>query len=183
MKVDGGDEMALKELAEQSCKSTYCAGCLCSPPVFNFEWLSHGENPVAGWSSERKLCGGCFKSEVAEAAPFVQRYEAALAAAKNLRTWSINYKGHVPRKWVCDPSELGGVRRRTLPREPERVLASDWWREKDSAEWQLKVTAAYLGHDSVIELRCEKCTGSEPGYGNGTHYYTQWRARGIGCVS
>jgi hypothetical protein len=145
------------------CFTTRCDDCLRRPPTA--EWLSFGEwLPSADFAIWGKLCSGCYQSKVV---PFVQKYEAAQAAAKNLQTWSLNYKGHIPRK-----------------NEPEQAMVSDWWRERDSAEWQLKVTAAYLGYDLVVELQHEKRTSQEASdNGKGTHYYTEWQARGIGCMT
>jgi FYVE zinc finger len=136
------------------CSTTRCTACLRSPPAE--EWLSFRVFKDTG-----DLCGDCYQSK---AVPFVQKYEAALTTAKNLQTWSVNYKGSIPRRG-----------------EPTEDIASNWWREKESAERQLKVTAAYLGYDLVAELRYEKRTEEEPGTGKGTFYFTEWKATGIGC--
>lgn len=108
------------------------------------------------------MCADCYQSK---AVPLIQKYDAALEMAKKLETWSSNYKGRIPRK-----------------SEPSEEISSNWFRKKDSAEWQLKVTAAYLGYDLVAGLRYDKRTEEEPGTGKGTYRYTEWKAIGIGCM-
>jgi hypothetical protein len=132
------------------CFTTRCADCLRNPP--GEEWLPFRVFKDGG------MCGNCYQSK---AVPFIQKYDAALEKAKKLETWSSNYKGRIPRK-----------------NEPSEEISSNWFRKKDSAEWQLKVTAAYLGYDLVAELQYESRTGSEPGTGKGTHHYTEWQANG-----
>ena len=78
-----------------------------------------------------------------------------------VRIYTSNYQGRVPK---------GDFRCK---------IESGWFRDRNESINQLKAMAAFLDCKSVVEVRFNKDTASEPSEnGKGTHYYTIWSVTG-----
>ena len=86
--------------------------------------------------------------------------------AKKIQLYSANYRGRVPYDYGAKTMHV----------------SSSWHRNRDFAERVVMLQAAAKGLDLVFDLKFEKTTGSEPGRGKGTHYYSMWRASGSAGV-
>jgi hypothetical protein len=133
------------------CERTRCGDCLHALPAW--EWMIKQPWPVG-----ERWCKGCIETMEPER----QRYEAAVEAANHVETWPRTYKGKIPRD----------------PQASAIEISSNYCGEKNASEFQLKVAAALAGFDIIYELRFDKDTRSEPGSGQGTHYFTVWAATG-----
>lgn len=104
----------------------------CSNRVF---WSQLREAPVTPelpWTVfEGRVCDGCWEKE---AGPYEAAYRHALVKADDVETWSITYQGIIP-------VDARGQR-----------LTSEWSRSKTACVRQLKVAAAFLGFDALIEV-------------------------------
>jgi len=61
----------------------------------------------------------------------------------------------------------------------KRDLETDWFRDRSDAEYQLRTTARFMGFDLVYGVSQDRKTDSEPGSGQGTHYYSVFSLRGV----
>jgi len=122
----------------------------CSSLVFTLR--SAPVTPELPWTIfTGRICEECWEKE---GKPYEAAYRQALVSADDVETWSINYKGIVP-------VDARG-----------QLLTSDWSRNKTANVRQLKVAAAFLGFDTLIEVDGEKhregCDGN--------HRYRLWQA-------
>jgi hypothetical protein len=98
-------------------------------------------------------------------APRVEAETKSILRAQNherLKTWPDTYRGQIP-----------------VNANTERpMLSSDWHREKEAAQRQLLLTAAYLYDEcnAVTELSFDKSTSR-----SGNYRHTTWKASGTPC--
>ena len=74
--------------------------------------------------------------------------------------WSENYRGEIPRD----------------PKQPTKALRSEWFADRETGIFQLKVSAAYLGFDILVDVHIDHKLKrfSEQSYnGKGRHYYNE----------
>jgi len=95
--------------------------------------------------------------------PQIKKYEQAKKSALDVETFSKNYKGKL---------QLDKLKSSTN-------IQTNWYKDRDAAEYSAKLTAAFFDHNAVIGLQFEKGTESvSSDSGKGTYRYAIWRACG-----
>ena len=124
--------------------------------------LAHAiRNHFSRWDGSFSVCPSCH-----------EKFKSLYSKMKNsiimcdsypsiVRIYTSNYQGRVPK---------GDFRCK---------IESGWFRDRNESINQLKAMAAFLDCKSVVEVRFNKDTASEPSEnGKGTHYYTIWSVTG-----
>ena len=133
------------------CNVVYCDDCLQKP---SFYWLTY--NPV----EIMDYCPRCWSTEIAE---LVKKYNEALTDSNNIESFSHRYKGKI------------GLD----SKKEQKNLKSEWFKDKDDAEKQLKITASFLDLDIIYNFKVEHRTDNEDSdNGKGTYYYKVFSASG-----
>lgn len=107
------------------------------------------------------MCKICWRDKVK---PIVSHYEEALQNYIMIELVSDNYRGN---KSKIDKDAI--------------LLESQWFRDRNEAEKSLKVTAKFLDRNLVNRVTYSKETRSKGTEGEGTYYYTVWKAEGRAC--
>ena len=137
------------------CHGEFCSNCL-TKTTRQFDYVSTPFDPKGSF------CPGCFRDVVTS---FSLRYDAACRHRHAVRVFSANYKGKV-----------------TSDDRTERSIVSNWYRDKNECELDIRTQCAFLHLEIVQNVYFEKETGTEPSNnGKGTHYYTIWRSHGVGA--
>jgi len=90
-------------------------------------------------------------------------YKKAVKAAENVEIFSKTYKGRIPSDSLVTPISL----------------KTDWYRDRDEAEFVLKTDAAFMNCDIIFNASFEKGTDSERSDGGmGTYRFAVWRYAG-----
>jgi len=128
------------------CGEEFCSSCVASVLRDNFFYLK--EAPAGCY------CQGCWDLVVV---PLLEKYAEAKTEAAGVTCVSKNYRGRIR----VNPSS-------------QQEFTTDWWKDKDEAEYSLKVIAAYHGYTLVHGLSFE----AETSY-DGNYAFRRWSATGI----
>lgn len=107
-----------------------------------------------------RACNSCYASRVKH---FVELEWEFGAGEIHVEVFPATYRGKIP---LVEGSRKDKIQTKIF-------------REKAEATQSLQFTAAFLGCDVVVEVAYDKLRDSEPGTGDGTHYFTVWKASGI----
>lgn len=129
------------------CGEDFCGKCVESIKNGNFSYLE--DLPIMGYH-----CQGCWDLMVK---PLLEKYEDAKMAAWEVTCYSKNYRGHI----------------RVNPASQQEI-ETNWFKDKDEAEYSLKVIAAYQGYNLVHNLSFDVKNSYD-----GNYTYRMWSATGI----
>jgi len=129
------------------CGEAFCASCVKFVQKSNFHYLK--EAPIAGCH-----CSGCWDLVVL---PLFEKYAEAKMKVVDVTCYSKNYRGKIR----VNPSS-------------QQEIQTDWWKDKDEAEYSLKVIAAFQGYNVIHGLSFDTETEYE-----GNYTFRRWSAIGI----
>jgi hypothetical protein len=135
------------------CHVESCYDCLRRGSLFQWLW----PKPEEAWGGD---CSKCHQSRLA---PIEERYGEACERCHEVELFPSTFRGRVPFDYSRE----------------KRDLETDWFRDRSDAERQLRTTARFMGFDLVYNVSQDRETGSEPGSGKGTHYYSMFSLRGV----
>lgn len=134
------------------CEGVFCSKCLKS--FYGYKDL------VVNTSEAGDYCSNCWGQQVA---PVVEKYKTSQQNASSVELVSVNYKGKINIDQNVQPT----------------ILKSSWYKNREDAESSLKLSAAFLGCDTVLEFALEKNSKDEPSNtGKGRYTRSIWRATG-----
>lgn len=137
-----------EEFKCRGCSKTVCSDCLIKPP--KLKYLAFDLIEPAG-----RCCNNCH-SETNWTA-INQKYEYCLDNYEQVKTYSINYEGNVPKAAGSE----------------KNIIITDFFKDRSDAEKSLKVSAAYIECDLVTEKSFEKGKSQD-----GNYVHSVWRAIG-----
>lgn len=137
----------------EECGKIFCAKCIIKFEKYDF---CVGKKPTDNYK-EMYLCKNCWDSVVF---PFHEKYYIAFNNNNLVESFPYTYKGRIP---VNDKEIID--------------LESEFLREKDDALKQLQVTALIEGKNLLYNVKYTKETGSRPGTGDETYYFSVWKAK------
>ena len=158
------------------CRKTICSDCAEKvelsfsvagmPSVFfedTYMRLPMVVHPTSNWLGTYHACPACARKCRAS----VKQLQKVMASNNlDVELVSINYKGKKP--FTGNPI----------------YLETDWYRDFNDAEIQLKTMATFFDCDMVLDVQRDRSTGSEPSDSskNGTHHFSLWRLKGKAVV-
>lgn len=103
-------------------------------------------------------CSKCLKKYESDVVEFNRVYAKLIDDCKHIEIFPSTYKGKIKYKI-----------------ETVKSIETNFFVSREIAEIALKIQAFTNENDIIFENKWEKSTGSEPGTGKGTHYFTVWR--------
>lgn len=84
-----------------------------------------------------------------------------MSNSSNIELVSIKYKGH-----------------KSYDRSSKILICSNYHKDRDEAEQELKIMANYLGRDMVVDVEILKDKEKKETERGGTYIYTVWKYKG-----
>ncbi len=148
----------------EECSKTFCSSCITEfDKKKTYEWYMLN-SPIDKYKNSY-LCKSCWNKHIEK---FDKKYKYALQNYTSVESFSINYKGKIPKKKDSKVIEL----------------ESDWNKNRDNSLKDIQITALTNNCNLIYNLEYTKDTDWEStGYKNeGTYYYTVWKALGKASI-
>lgn len=137
----------------EECGRTYCSDCIVKFKKYTWYAFSAPSNRY----KNDYLCKNCWNKRIKT---FDKKYIDACRKYETVESFPKTYKGKIPINKNIPPV----------------TIKSDYFRNRDDSLSQLKITALMHGYNVIYKVEWIKETESESGSGNGTYYYSVWKA-------
>jgi len=142
------------------CGGTFCSNCYSKINVPRDLRVDPMQVFFADENHKPESCNSCFDSKHLK--KIEVKINESVGQYYSIDTYPKSYKGQT-----------------AVSEENNEWIYSEWFRDRDECEKQLKITARFLGSDAVDMISYNQDTGEEPSdSGKGVHKYSIWQGKG-----